>query len=83
MHNNNTIIDPKKIAQISSTHFINIGFDLAKNIKPNINLLSYISTTMNSIANPQFTGRKVMNVIDSLKNSSAGYDFLPTKIVKK
>ena len=35
---------------------------------------------MNSIANPRFTEREIMNVIESLKKSSEGYDFLPTKI---
>ena len=36
-----------------------------------------------SIATPQFTEGEVMDVINSLRNSSAGYDFLPTKIAKK
>ena len=52
MYNDKKIIDPKEIAQIFNTHFINVGTVLAENIKSNINPLSYINTTMNSISTP-------------------------------
>ena len=83
MHNEEKIIDSTKIAHIFNDYFTNVGSDLAKHIQSNINPLSYINTTLYSISIPQFTEGEILNVIKSLKNSSAGYDFWPTKVGKK
>ena len=50
MHNIEKI--SKEIAQNFNVHFINIGSDLAKSIKPNILPLPYINATMNSLSIP-------------------------------
>ena len=65
-NNNTKIKDPNEIAQIFNTYFINVGYDLAANIKSNINPLSYVNTAMNSIDTPQFTKGEAINVINKI-----------------
>ena len=59
MHSDHKFIDPREIAHIFNVPLINIGFDLAKNIKSNT--LSYISSTMDGIHH--FTEGEMVDVV--------------------
>ena len=79
-----TITDLTEIAEIFNNHFINIGTNLRKTIKPSCtNPLNYLSSTLNSILVPQFSQNDIRNCIIALKSSSTGYDNIPTIIGKQ
>ena len=80
--NNKTTTDPKEIATGFNNFFVTIGPQLAKNIKSDINPLSYVKSVNNSIVLTDVTSTEVRNVIASLKNSSSGYDEFPPFVGK-
>ena len=80
--NNKTTTDPNEIATGFNNFFVTIGPQLAKNIKSNINPLSYVKSVNNSMVLTDVTSTKVRNVIASLKNSSSGYDEFPPFVGK-
>ena len=80
--NNKTTTDPNEIATGFNNFFVTIGPQLAKNIKSNINPLSYVKSVNNSMVLTDVTSTEVRNVIASLKNSSSGYDEFPPFVGK-
>ena len=80
--NNKTTTDPNEIATGFNNFFETIGPQLAKNIKSNINPLSYVKSVNNSMVLTDVTSTEVRNVIASLKNSSSGYDEFPPFVGK-
>ena len=80
--NNKTTTDPNEIATGFNNFFVTIGPQLAKNIKSDINPLSYVKSVNNSMVLTDVTSTEVRNVIASLKNSSSGYDEFPPFVGK-
>ena len=80
--NNKTTTDPNVIANGFNNFFVTIGPQLAKNIKSDINLLSYVKSVNKSMVLTDVTSTEVRNVIASLKNSSSGHDEFPPFVGK-
>ena len=59
-----------------------IGPDLAKDIPSDINPLTYVNDMKNPIVIFDVSREEFKNIIDSLKNSSAGHDDFPTFVGK-
>ena len=66
-----------------NNYFVTIGPQLANKININKNPLTYINSTMNSIFIPYINEKDITQVVNSLKNSSAGWDFIPASIAKQ
>ena len=62
---------------------MSIGPILANDIKSSINPLLYVNGIEHSIVITDISCNEVKQVISSLKNSSAGWDELPTFVAKK
>ena len=56
---------------------------LAQQIKSHINPLNYVNDTMKSMFSPYVSEYEVNETVKSLKNSSAGWDFIPASIAKQ
>ena len=83
-HDNMQITDEADIADKFNVFFTSVGNNLSKKfINDNGDPLKYISSTLNSISIPEFTESDILAVISSLKNSSAGYDDIPSSLIKK
>ena len=80
--NNKTTTDPNVIANGFNNFFVTIGPQLAKNIKSDINPLSYVKSVNKSMVLTDVTSTEVRNVIASLKNSSSGNDEFPPFVGK-
>ena len=80
--NNKTTTDPNVIANGFNNFFVTIGPQLAKNIKSDINPLSYVKSVNKSMVLTDVTSTEVRNVIASLKNSSSGHDEFPPFVGK-
>ena len=63
--------------------FVSIGQKLAKDITSDVNPMSYINSIEHSIVITDISYTEVTQVISTLKNSSAGWDELPTFVAKK
>ena len=62
---------------------MSIGQKLAKHITSDVNPMSYINSVEHSIVITNISSTEVTQVISTLKNSSAGWDGLPTFVAKK
>ena len=62
---------------------MSIGQKLAKDITSDVNLMSYIDSIEYSIVITDIICTVVAQVISSLKNSSTGWDELPTFVAMK
>jgi len=80
---NRTISDSTEIANSFNNFFVTIGPQLAEKINSTISPMSYVTYVPNSIVIFDVTCTEVKQVISSLKNSSAGWDDIPTSIAKK
>ena len=80
--NNKTTTDPNVIANRFNNFFVTIGPQLAKNIKSDINPLSYVKSVNKSMVLTDVTSTEVRNVIASLKNSSSEHDKFPPFVGK-
>ena len=80
--NNKTTTDPNVIANGFNNFFVTIGPQLAKNIKSDINPLSYVKSVNKSMVLTDVTSTEARNVIASLKNSSSGNDEFPPFVGK-
>ena len=56
---------------------------MAKNFENSLNPMQYFRSTLNSISIPIISELEVVAAIKSLKNSSAGYDEVPARILKQ
>ena len=79
---NEYVTDSLQIANALNNFFVFIGSQLAKVIVSDVNPLSYVTNSVNSIAILDVICDQVGNVISSLNNSSAGYDELPPFVAK-
>ena len=79
---NNIVIDSREITNGFNNYFISIGPLLASDITCSVNPLSYVKSIDNSIVIVNMSCSEVGRVISSLKNSSAGWDEIPTFVAK-
>ena len=70
------------ITNAFNKYFIEVGPKLASNIKSNINPTSYVSGITSSIYIPDITEIEIRNVVNTLKNSSPGWDEIQPKMFK-
>ena len=86
--NNNCVNDPSKIAQAFNSYYVKVGANLAESInidsQNNTSFVEYMGDRINSelvfnVINPN----DIINIINELKDSSAGCDEIPAFIVKK
>ena len=75
--------DKDIISNAFNYYFVTIGPQLANKININKNPLTYINSTMNSIFIPYINEKDITQVVNSLKNSSAGWDIIPASIAKQ
>ena len=75
--------DKDIISNAFNNYFVTIGPQLANKININKNPLTYINSTMNSIVIPYINEKDITQVVNSLKNSSAGWDLIPVSIAKQ
>ena len=78
-----TVTDPCIISNEFNKYFVEIGPKLAENLNTPVDPLSYLDRNCNSIFLPEISENKTLRAINSLKNASAGWDQIPTFIVKK
>ena len=79
--NGNPIDDEAVISSSFNNYFIHVGPRLAQQIQSHINPLNYVNDTMKSI--PYISEYEITETVKSLKNSSAGSDFIPASIAKQ
>ena len=77
------VTDSKEIANGFNNYFVSIGLLLANDIRCSVNPMSYVKSIQNSIVIVNISCLEVERVISSLKNSSAGWDEIPTFVAKK
>ena len=80
--NDKLVTDGKEIAIGFNNYFIFIGLLLANDIRCSVNPMSYVKSIHNSILIVNISCSEVERVISSLKNSSAGWDEIPTFVAK-
>ena len=83
MIRNQYVSDNSTIANSFNNYFTNIGGSLAKTIKSDIDPLVFLHTNVNSIYIPEITFHEVEHIIYNMINSAAGYDELPSSILKQ
>ena len=71
------------ISNAFNNYFVTIGPQLANKININKIPWTYINSTMNSIFIPYINEKDITQVVNSLKNSSTGWDFIPAYIAKQ
>ena len=81
--NNQTVNDIQTIANEFNNFFVSIGPALADNITCFVDPMSYVDNIINSIVISYVSCMDIKTTILSLKNSSPGYDELPTSIAKQ
>ena len=72
--------DEAVISNSFNNYFIHVGPRLAQQIQSHINPLNYVNDTMKSMFIPYISEYEITK---SLKNSSAGWDFIPASIAKQ
>ena len=75
--------DKDIISNAFNNYFVTIRPQLANKININKNPLTYINSTINSIFIPYINEKGITQVVNSLKNSSAGWDFILASIAKQ
>ena len=75
--------DNHVICNSFNDYFVQVGPQLANTIVSHVNPLSYVKCNMNSIFLPYISEYEITQNINSLKNSSAGWDLIPTIIAKR
>ena len=78
-----TVTDSTAIANGFNNFFVSIGPKLASDITCSINPMSYVNNIEHSIVITDISCTEVKQVISALKNSSAGWDEVPTFVAKK
>ena len=83
MINNERIKNDIRISNEFIIHFLSVGSTLASKINVNsCNPLNYIQSNVQSMTIPNYYENDVTLAINSLKNSSPGWDNIPTLIAK-
>ena len=77
------VTDNQIIANEFNHLFVSIGPKLVHDLSSDVNPLSYVNNVVNSIVILTITTLEVRNIISSTKNSSPGWDDIPTTISKK
>ena len=80
---NQYVSDNSTIANSFNNYFTNIGGTLDKTIKSDIDPLVFLHTNVNSITISEITFHEVEHIISNMTNSAAGYDELPSSIMKQ
>ena len=80
---NGCISDSVMIANEFNDFFVSIGDKLASKITSNINPLSFVNNIPNSMVMSEVSPNEVLQIIHSLKNSSPGWDDIPTSMAKQ
>ena len=75
--------DSNNIANAFNNYYVSIGAELSNSISSNVNPISYVSYVENSMFMPDLKEYEVRYVILQWKNTSAGWDNLPTSLDKK
>ena len=75
--------DKQVISDAFNAYFVIVGPNLASNIDNTSNPIEYVNDILNSISTPTITKSEVIDILISLKNSSAGYDEIPVHILKQ
>ena len=78
--NGNPTDDEAVISNSFHNYFIHVGPQLAQQIQSHINPLNYVNDTMKSMFIPYISEYEITETVKSLKNSSAGWDFIPASI---
>ena len=81
--NDKLVTNSKEIANGFVNYFVSIDPLLAYDIRCSVNPMSYVKSIHNSIVLINMCCLGVERVISSLKNSSAGWDEIPTFVAKK
>ena len=82
--NNNIIDNDLRIANEFNSYFVSVGPTLAAHqIKTDLNPLHYVQNNPNSMVMLQIEDFKVVNVINSLNNSSPVGDDIPSRLAKR
>ena len=82
--NNNIIDNELRIANEFNSYFLSVGPTLAAHqIITDLNPLHYLQNNPNSMVMLQIEDIEVVNVINSLNNSSPGWDGIPSRLVKR
>ena len=81
--NNNIIDNDLRIANESNSYFVSVGPTLAAHqIKTDLNPRRYVQHNPNSMIMLQIEDFEAVNVINSLNNSSPGWDGVPSRLAK-
>ena len=80
---NHYVSDNNTIANSFNNYFINIGNSLSKKIKSDVDPLIFQKPNVNPLYIPQVTSYEVEHIISSMNNSAAGYDEMPSSIMKQ
>ena len=64
-----------------NNYFIHAGPRPAQQIQSHIYPLNYVNDTMKSMFIPYISEYEITETVKSLKNSSAGWDFIPASIL--
>ena len=81
--NGNPTIDKSVISNSFNNYIIHVGPQLAQHIQSHINPLNYVNNTMKSMFIPYISEYEINETVKSLKNSSAGWDFITAFITKQ
>ena len=79
--NGNPTNDKAVISNSFNNYFIHVGPRLAQQIQSHINPLNYVNDTMKSMFIPYISEYEITETVKSLKNSSAGWVFIPASRV--
>ena len=82
--NNNIIENELRIANEFNNYFVSIGPTLAAiQLTTTLNPLDFLQNNPNSMAIRQIEYIEVIHIINSLNNSSPGWDGIPSMLAKK
>ena len=76
------ITESVEIAEGFNDFFVSIGPQIADKIVCTVNSMSYVTSIENCIAFPEVSCAEVKQIVSSLRNSSAGWDGIPTMVAK-
>ena len=82
--NGKKITDEIRIANEFNNYFVSVGHTLASKLAhTNINPLDFVENNINSMVMPLIEEIEIVTIINSLKNSSPGWDGIPATLTKR
>ena len=81
--NGNPTFDKSVISNSFNIYFTRLGPLLAQNIQSHINFLNSLIDTIKTMSIPYISEYEITEIIKSLKNSSAGWDYISVSIAKQ